>query len=182
MEPGEAVKRKTRLVVAGLVLALAGAVWAAWPWIITEREQLKMRLVEPWGAHDLFIERIDGDRSLVFASDLRGSRGAPIVAGWREKHRWKGTDLGTRKLWDEAGWLRVHSFLLDSKSIVVQFWDDRGAPIGARRLRNRDGRLISVRIPKSSDLYPQAREEPDAPWAGRKITLEQWCDERGVDW
>ena len=75
------MKGKTRLVIVGLVLALGGAVWVAWPWIITKREPFA-----------LYEETLFGREISAWPNPLPPD----ATLGWRFSHRILGDDFRRR--------------------------------------------------------------------------------------
>ena len=156
------MKGKTRLVIVGLLLALGGASFGAWPWISAERRYRTQFLSSSKSLAKRFPDTID-----MFVS-TRMSNAPPPIFGFDVVNRWT-SNIRFRVFWNQAGWRVYQIRRINHDTAIGQFWIE-GKPDAAyrfKRMKNpgypkRPWR--ATRLPDSSRHFPKPLTEPDAPW------------------
>ena len=165
------LKGKTRLMIVGLVLALGGAVWVAWPILSVERVAFRS-VHQSTFRHARSIPRLP--------HGLIGGGPPPHwVLGYEVRGRWD-LELHSRTLWSDDGWRVLELHRVDDSTAIGKFWS-RGWPRAVYRYEiPRDYEPYTPapwpaeKLPKTSPHFPTRLEERDAPWIRDEISYEEW--------
>ena len=170
------MRGRTRLLIVGLVLALFGAVGAAWPRISAER-----RFVQSFQKPPEVLARAFPGTSNSFIS----KPGYPprYLIGFEVRGRWS-QEFRTRVLWSETGWRVVEIERVTPQIAIGRFWSE-GKPDAAYRfemVKNGHGRGRSeweaTLLSHSSPHHPKALPAPDAPWLDEGREWRDWLNEQ----